>query len=405
MTHHLEQGPGGPADVLDDKEARRLGEAVTFVNAQTRLPWVTLALIVVMAGLYFLAVMRGGSGDSLVLLLLISGAKINASVQDGEWWRLLASAFMHGSFTHLVVNAIGILLLGWFLENAMGKRFLLIAFALPAVVGGVVSVVVTDYPSVGASGGMFGLLGATVGYAALRWRQIPRLVRSYVIGLPVAVGTSSIIHGTLAANVDNSAHIGGILTGLLLGLLGVLIASRCSEALNFLGKVVAAATLLFTVYAAGSAVARMFYRFELPPVEWAAKGEGEKRGHLWPVNWQSGTLVEGVCLLGEPVTGAPVTCYSDPYFATMVVGSLQRMRGTGVYAEWSRRSEDADVGSGGIYGPYDILWFEDLERGLAFGLLAYAPIVDKYVPLFTAFRARPKTVHGGQWSPGAKDHP
>jgi membrane associated rhomboid family serine protease len=404
MASHIEPGPAGPADKPGDIEAAHLGEAVSFVNAQTRLPWATLALIIAMAGLYFLAVMRGGSGDSLVLLLLISGAKINGSVVGGEWWRLLSSAFLHGSFTHLVVNAIGILLLGWFLENAMSKRFLLVSFVIPAVVGSVVSVVATDHPSVGASGGMFGLMGATVGFALLRWKRIPRLVRSYVIGLPVAVGTSSIIHGMLAANVDNYAHLGGVGAGLILGVAAVLIQGRSNEAISFLGKLLVATVLLLTVYSTGSAVARMFFRFELPAVEWAVRGEGERRAHLWPVNWRAGTLVEGVCLLGEPVTGSPVTCYADPYFATLVVGELQRMRGTGIYAEWSRRTAVDEVDSDGIYSPYDIIWYEDTGRDLAFGLLAYAPIIDKYVPAFTAFRARPESLRAARATPGGRGH-
>jgi membrane associated rhomboid family serine protease len=402
MESNSEPGPAGPVDKAGDVETARLGEAVSFVNAQTRLPWATLALIIVMAGLYFLAVMCGGSGDSLVLLLLVSGAKINSSVAGGEWWRLLASAFLHGSFTHLVANAIGILLLGWFLENAMGKRFLLVSFVLPAVVGSIVSVFATNFPSVGASGGMLGLMGATVGFAVLRWRRIPRLVRSYVIGLPLAVGVSSIIHGMLETNVDNFAHVGGAIAGLFLGLAGVFVQGRATEVMRFLGKLGVAAILLVTVYSTGSSVARMFFRFELPEVEWAVRGEGERRVHLWPVNWRAGTLVEGVCLLGEPVTGSPVTCYADPYFATLVVGKLQRMRGTGIYAEWSRRTAVDEVENDGIYGPYDILWYEDVERDLAFGLLAYAPIVDKYVPAFTAFRSRPESARAGRATPGGQ---
>ncbi len=405
MTSQHEQESAGPTHSSTDREDEQLGEAVAFVNAQTRLPWATLSLIVVMAGLYFVAVMRAGSGDSLVLLLLISGAKINATVIDGEWWRLISSAFLHGSFTHLVVNAIGILLLGWFVENAMGRHFLLVSFVLPAMVGGLVSVVATDHPSVGASGGMFGLMGATVGFAALRWKRIPRLIRSYVVGLPVAVGTSSIIYGTLAANVDNSAHMGGAIAGLLLGLAGVLANGRGADARLFLARLLVGATLLVAVYGVGSALARMYFRYQLPPVEWAVRGEGERRAYLWPVNWRAGTLVEGVCLLGEPVSRTPVVCYADPYFATVVVGSLQRMRGTGIYAEWALRTADSEIVSGGIYEPYDILWYEDLERDLAFGLLAYAPVIDKYVPTFTAFCARPVRARSGKVSPGAQGHP
>ncbi len=231
------------------------------------------------------------------------------------------------------------------------------------------------------------------------------MVRSYVIGLPVAVGTSSIIHGMVAANVDNSAHLGGAVAGLLLGVAAVQLQGRAGEGAQFLGKLLVAALLLFTVYAMGSAAARMFFRFELPQVEWAVRGEGERRAHLWPVNWRAGTLLEGVCLLGEPVTGSPVTCYADPYFATLVVGELQRMRGTGIYAEWSRRLELDEVEGQGIYGPYDILWYEDVERDLAFGLLAYAPIIDKYVPAFTAFRARPDSRRTGRVMPGVPHHP
>lgn len=405
MTSRHEQGQASLAHHAGDPAQERMEEAVAFVNAQTRLPWATLSLIALMAALYFVGVMRGGSGDSLVLLLLISGAKINATVIDGEWWRLIASAFLHGSFTHLVVNAIGILLLGWFLENAMGRRFLLLSFVLPALVGSLVSVATTDHPSVGASGGMFGLMGATIGFAFLRWRHIPRLIRSYVVGLPVAVGSSSVIYGVFAANVDNSAHIGGVVAGLLLGFGGVL-ASRWENDLGlFLGKLLVATVLLATVYCTGSTLARMYLRFELPEVEWAVRGEGERRAHLWPVNWRAGTLVEGICLLGEPVSGTPVICYADQYFATMVVGSLQRMRGTGIYAEWSLRSTGGEIDSGGVYEPYEILWHEDLERDLAFGLLAYAPVVGKYVPLFTVLCARPVLGRSGRASPGAGGHP
>lgn len=384
---------------LDDL-GNGIDHEVRFVDAQARLPVMTLGLIVVMASLYFLAETLGGAtSDSLVLLLLISGAKVNASILGGEWWRLIASAFLHGTFVHLVVNSVGVLLLGWFVENTLGRAFVLVCFVLASVAGALLSVYVTDYPSVGASGGMFGLLGATVGYALLRWRLIPRLIRTYVIGLPVAVGAASVVHGLMASNVDNSAHLGGGIAGLAAGLLVVLVTGKGIGLRAFAARVLVAGTVLVTVYSVGATVARMFFRFELAPVEWAVRGQGERRVHLWPVNWRAGTLVEGVCLLGDPVSGQAVRCYSDPYYSTLIVGPLQRMRGTGIYAEWLRRDGEHDELEG-LYGPYDILWYEDAGRDLAFALLVYEPMVEKYIPVFTAFSAAPMPARGGPGVPG-----
>ncbi len=384
-----EQGEQQPtADPPPDAETLRLRADQLFAATLARLPWCTLLLLLLFAVLHFAVAMQaGGSDENLVLLLVVSGAKTDALILGGQWWRLLSSAFLHGTFTHLLVNSIGILMLGWFVENALGRSRLLLLFVLSAMTGALVSVLSTDQPSVGASGGMFGLLGATLGYAVLYWRKIPGILRTYVVGLPLAVGLATLLHGVMAANVDNSAHLGGGAAGLAAVFVMLTLDRFPVEPLRFLGRFLAAAAVLAVVYAVGATVAHLAGRFELPPVELAVRAEGEPSAHLWPVGWERGLLHEGACVLGQEALRGEIECYGDPFYSTLVVGPTQRMRGTGIYTEWLRRHQE-EAGEG-LYESYEIYWAEDPLRELSFALLAFRPIADKYLPLFAALRARP----------------
>ncbi len=80
----------------------------------------------------------------------------------GEIWRLLSHAFLHGSVVHLLVNSISLFSLGGMLERLLGWRRFLVLYTVSALAGGLASAFVGGARlSVGASGAIFGLLGAT----------------------------------------------------------------------------------------------------------------------------------------------------------------------------------------------------------------------------------------------------
>lgn len=155
--------------------------------------------------------------DALTTVLITYGAKENTHILHGEYWRFITPIFLHANALHLGMNMINLLALGVALERLFGHlRFLLIF-----LVTGVISTIASFYfapqeISVGASGAIFGLVGAYSAFIlihrkALRYGGIPALLWLIVIiGLNLSIGF-------FIPNVDNYAHVGGLLSGLLLG--------------------------------------------------------------------------------------------------------------------------------------------------------------------------------------------
>jgi membrane associated rhomboid family serine protease len=155
--------------------------------------------------------------NALTTVLITYGAKDNTSILHGEYWRFVTPMFLHANALHLGMNMINLLALGVALERLFGHlRFLLIF-----LVTGVISAIASFYfapqeISVGASGAIFGLVGAYSAFIlvhrkALRYGGIPALLWLIVIiGLNLSIGF-------FIQNVDNYAHVGGLLSGLLLG--------------------------------------------------------------------------------------------------------------------------------------------------------------------------------------------
>jgi membrane associated rhomboid family serine protease len=126
----------------------------------------------------------------------------------GEWWRLLTSAFLHGSFLHIAFNMFVLFALGPTLERVLGHGRYLALYLLAALGGSVASYVFSDIRtvSVGASGAIFGLMGALL-VAGRRLKSDMRQV-AILLGINVVIGF-------LAPGIDWRAHLGGLLVGAL----------------------------------------------------------------------------------------------------------------------------------------------------------------------------------------------
>ncbi len=141
-------------------------------------------------------------------------------LERGEYYRLFTTMFLHFGFEHLMNNMVMLGVIGWSLEREIGSvKFLILYLASGLcgnVVSGVVAYVTQDFAvSAGASGAIFGIMGAMV-YVAIRNRG--RVGDLSGTGLIIMV-VLSLYYGFIGAGIDNLAHIGGLIFGFLLGVL------------------------------------------------------------------------------------------------------------------------------------------------------------------------------------------
>ena len=146
----------------------------------------------------------------------------------GEWWRLLTAAFLHGSFLHIAFNMYVLFALGPTLERILGHGRYLALYVLAAFGGGVASYVFSDIRtvSVGASGAIFGLMGALV--------VAGRKLRYDVTQVLVLLGINVVI-GFFSAGVDWRAHLGGLVTGAVVAAIMVYPARRYRTVVQAVG--------------------------------------------------------------------------------------------------------------------------------------------------------------------------
>jgi rhomboid protease GluP len=159
------------------------------------------------------------------------GANAGAITLSGEWWRLLTNIFVHGSLLHIGFNMWCLWNLGQLCESLYG-RWTYVAIYLTCGVGAsLASASMHPYtPSVGASGAIFGLAGALIAAFKLGEFSVPRSALSGTLRSLGAFVVYNLIFGALIPGIDNSAHIGGLITGLIIGALIALIAPQHDQA-------------------------------------------------------------------------------------------------------------------------------------------------------------------------------
>ncbi len=137
----------------------------------------------------------------------------------GEYWRIITGAVLHGSFLHIFMNGYALYGFGKLMELLANRAHLAIVFLLSAIGGGLLSFLF--YPegiSVGASGGIVGLLGYLVVYAFRRRRFVSAEFRKSLL---INIGFILVFGLVLYQIVDNYGHIGGLVTGIIYGLVQI----------------------------------------------------------------------------------------------------------------------------------------------------------------------------------------
>lgn len=143
------------------------------------------------------------------------GIQVNYFVLLGEWWRIFTAMFLHAGFMHVLFNMFSLYLFGPELERIAGKARFATIYLLSGIIGNVATYLLNDgsYASLGASGAVFGIFGAFGALVYYTRRTMPML-RQLI--LPIIV--ISVIMTFLQSNVNIYAHLGGLATGFLLGL-------------------------------------------------------------------------------------------------------------------------------------------------------------------------------------------
>ena len=180
--------------------------------------WVSYFLLATNV-LVFLAMLVNGAGfwHSSNGLQLAWGANFGPATQDGEWWRLGSAMFLHFGIVHLALNTWSLWDVGQLAERMYGRWRFLSIYLISGLAGNLVSLVVQGSAAVsgGASGAIFGVYGAALVFL---WRERAAIAAHefrWMFWGALGFATLTIALGFVIPGIDNAAHIGGFLTGIL----------------------------------------------------------------------------------------------------------------------------------------------------------------------------------------------
>lgn len=162
-------------------------------------------------------------------------------IVKGEYYRLVTGAFLHGNLFHLLFNCYALYVIGSQIESFYGKIKYLIIYFSSTLFSSLLSIALSRYASIGASGAIFGLMGAML-YFGLHYRvYLGSVIKSQIIPL---ILLNLFIGFLFSAQIDNFAHIGGLIGGTLISkAVGVKYKSTKSDMIN--GWILALILLVF----------------------------------------------------------------------------------------------------------------------------------------------------------------
>lgn len=168
---------------------------------------ITYIIIAICILMYIVTVLMGLNNMNLLIL----GANNIELLKHGQFYRLITYGFLHGSIIHLISNMYCLYVIGSQVENNLDKKRFLTIYFISMITGGLLSALFNDGISIGASGAIFGLLGALLYFGfhfrlylseALKTRIIPVIILNLIIGFVVP-------------GIDVACHIGGLIGGFL----------------------------------------------------------------------------------------------------------------------------------------------------------------------------------------------
>lgn len=187
-------------------------------NKRSFIPKITYTIIGINVLVYIICVLISGNPFEFDNSLLVSaGANARQLVENGEYYRLITCMFLHGGLIHIACNMYSLYCIGPLVEQVYGKLKYILIYFIAGISGSVLSALFMSYKiiSVGASGAIFGLLGAVLVVSIKLRKQIGK---NLLLNILSVIVINLIISFTLP-NIDYSAHIGGLIGGIITGML------------------------------------------------------------------------------------------------------------------------------------------------------------------------------------------
>lgn len=149
-------------------------------------------------------------------------------MNNGQWYRIISSMFLHWDTNHLVNNMITLCAVGTYLEKMIGRKWIIISYFVTGILAGLTSIgynmkLEQEVYAAGASGAIFGLIGILLAVLVMSKGRGDKISGRRLLIYVILVVWSQISD----TQVDNAAHIGGILAGIITGMVYTL--SRCKE--------------------------------------------------------------------------------------------------------------------------------------------------------------------------------
>ena len=233
------------AKITNDINAKNMKDAKEAEEVfSEKIPYVTYALIIVNVIMFILMYIFGNGSENTSTLLKF-GALNKILVLNGEYYRLITSAFLHIGVIHLICNMYALYILGTNIESYFGRIKYVFIYFTSALVGSFMSIIFMDEfaVSAGASGAIFGLMGALL-YFGYNYRTV---LNNSITNQIVPVIALNLLIGFTTSGINNFAHLGGLLGGYISSMsVGVKYKSTESEKIN--GSIVLVILLIFLVY-------------------------------------------------------------------------------------------------------------------------------------------------------------
>lgn len=197
------------ASFEDIVEKKKMESRIEFKSEKTIITYILIALNLLIFALMGLYSWR--SGTDYNTLLLEFGSKENAHILQGEYWRFITPIFLHLNIVHVALNCYSLYFIGILAERIFGKaKFITIYFAA-GILGNIFSFAFSLNSGVGASGAIFGLFGAILFICI----EKPALFKSGLGYNIVGVICINLFYGFTNSGIDNFAHLGGLVGGLI----------------------------------------------------------------------------------------------------------------------------------------------------------------------------------------------
>jgi rhomboid protease GluP len=192
-------------------------ESELILPGEAQHPYITYALVAINMLVFLVMIISGVNVlEPAAPDIIAWGGNFGPFTTAGEWWRLLTCMFVHVGVVHLLFNMYALLVVGIYLEPFLGKTRFLVAYLSTGLFASIASTWWHEEPAVsaGASGAVFGVYGLFL--ALLTTRLIPKQARMQLLqGIAIFV-VYNLVMG-LRSGVDNAAHIGGLLSGIVAG--------------------------------------------------------------------------------------------------------------------------------------------------------------------------------------------